>query len=378
MTTAEINTWSCGPLDAELRRMLDRLREVRGVERIAVMPDAHPAEGVAVGVVVATRGVVIPRAVGGDIGCGMAAIRFDGPAAAIASESVAARLFEGLAREVPTNRHPRRTMPDALPPHLAERPLSDAVLESMKERDARVQLGTLGRGNHFLEFQADDDGVLWLMVHTGSRAVGPAVTRLAWSRATKRSKSLELLDVDSDAGHAYLDDLEWALAYADENRRRIVDAVVRLVDAELGFRPIPESYFSCRHNFVRLEDHDGETPWWVHRKGAMSAREGERGVIPGSMGTSSFHVEGRGHRSALSSSSHGAGRAMARGVAMKTISSRRLLDEMRGVYFDHRLVNRLRDEAPGAYKDIGKVMRAQRDLVRIVRRLRPILSYKGA
>src|SRR5687767_299940 len=143
-----------------------------------------------------------------------------------------------------------------------------------------------------------------------------------------------------------------------------------------GVAAVPDTHFDCCHNFVRREEHGGE--WlWVHRKGANSAREGEPGIIPGSMGTFSYHVTGRSERNSLCSSSHGAGRVMSRDVARRTIGPRQLEREMNGVWFDRRLAARLCDESPGAYQDLALVMRAQRDLVRVVRRLRPVLSYKA-
>jgi tRNA-splicing ligase RtcB (3'-phosphate/5'-hydroxy nucleic acid ligase) len=145
----------------------------------------------------------------------------------------------------------------------------------------------------------------------------------------------------------------------------------------LGVAPGRDSEIACVHNFLRRETHSG-TDLWVHRKGAISARAGEPGVVPGSMGTPTFHVVGRGSSRSLCSSSHGAGRAMSRGEARRKIGAGELRRQLRGVWFDERRADALRDEAPAAYKDIGRVMRAQSELTKIVRRLRPVLSYKGA
>ena len=170
--------------------------------------------------------------------------------------------------------------------------------------------------------------------------------------------------------------MDWALRYATANRRAMVWAVAEAVSSVLGFAPDEATYTSTHHNWIRREL-IGEVQYWVHRKGAISARAGERGAIPGSMGTTSFHTEGRGCVEALNSSSHGAGRRLSRSTARSRISRRDFERQMRGVWHDARAAGRLRDEAPGAYRDIDKVMRAQRQLTKGVRRLVPILIYKG-
>lgn len=169
----------------------------------------------------------------------------------------------------------------------------------------------------------------------------------------------------------------WAEDYARANRNAILEAVVEVMRGLFRVDQLPESRVDCHHNFVRREAHFGEE-LWVHRKGAVPAGVGVPGIIPGSMGSASFHVEGRGCGAALASSSHGAGRAMSRDAARRAIPVRELERQMRGVWFDHRRANLLRGEAPGAYKDVHAVMRAQRELTKVVRTLRPVLSYKGA
>ncbi len=254
--------------------------------------------------------------------------------------------------------------------------LSDAGLQKRVARDVRIEFGTLGRGNHFLEVQADDEGQLWLMVHSGSRALGPAVRDHHLAAGEAVGKGLLALDPEG-AGRRYLADHHCAIAFAQQNRRAIAEAAARALHDALAADVVWDTWFDVVHNFVRREEHDGV--WlWVHRKGASSARADEAGVIPGSMGSWSFHVAGRGCAASLCSSSHGAGRRLARGDAMRTISRRDLERDLAAVFFERQLASRLLDEAPTAYKDISAVMRAQRDLVRIVRRLRPVLAYKGA
>lgn len=360
----KLRAWPCDPLSEEVIRATERFLRFDDVERIALMPDVHPADSVCVGTVLASRSHVHPEAVGGDIGCGMAALCLGTSKRRLGRET-SQEILSGLRDVIPTHKHVRRQdLPDDLEPTRLSHDRSKKILE----RDGAVQLGTLGRGNHFLELQADDDECLWLMVHSGSRALGPAI--LAQHRRGVG------LPADSLEGRAYLADAELAVAYADHNRRLILERSLEVFGSVLGVEADFESLVLVNHNFVRLESHFGNE-WWVHRKGASSAREGEPGIIPGSMGSESFHVTGRGCAESLCSSSHGAGRALARGHAFRKINRRRLVREMEGVWFDEELAERLRDEAPSAYKPIAEVMRAQKELVRIVRRLRPLLSYKG-
>lgn len=374
---APMKLWIADPLPRDVEQALERLARAEDVAHIAVMPDVHLASDVCIGTVVATRKVIYPEAVGGDIGCGMAAIRLGCEASALDDERAAARILAGLHGAVPAIRHPRSTAAEKLPEDLLASPLSDAALERLKSRDGRVELATLGRGNHFVEIQADEQDQLWAMIHSGSRAMGQAIRDAHLRHARKSPGGLLGLDAETDAGRAYLRDLEWACAYAERSREGIVLAVAGLARDVLGSTADRSSLITCHHNHVRRETHLGED-FWVHRKGAVPAAAGEPGIIPGSMGSASFHTVGRGCPEALGSSSHGAGRALSRAAAFKAIRTNDFLREMRGVWFDQRLADRLRDEAPSAYKDIGRVMRAQGELTRIVRRLRPILCYKGA
>jgi tRNA-splicing ligase RtcB len=374
--SAPILTWLAAPLSREVAAALERLAASDDVQRIAVMPDVHLAEEVCIGTVVATTRLIYPAAVGGDIGCGVAALRFAGDAAERVPEpAVAAWILSRLYAEVPALQHAPSRAP-AWPDALGATPLSDGHLERLKQREGRLELATLGRGNHFLELQRDDAGALWLMVHSGSRALGPAIRQRHLRDAPTSASGLGFLDADADAGQAYLHDLGWALDYAEASRRLMAERVAALLAERLGVSADWSSFVSCHHNHVRREIHDG-VALWVHRKGAIPAAAGERGIIPGSMGTPSFHVEGRGHVPALASSSHGAGRAMSRSEARRTIGRRELLRQLAGVRFDVRRAEQLRDEAPLAYKDIRQVMRAQRGLTRIVRTLQPLLCYKG-
>lgn len=374
--SARVAVWLPDGPGAELRAALDRLARADDVVHVAVMPDAHLAEEVCVGTVTATTRRLYPAAVGGDIGCGMVALRVEARADLLADRDRAARLLAALYRRVPALVHPTAEAPP-LPEDLLADPLSAPALEALKRREGRMELGTLGRGNHFLELQRDEEGGLWILVHSGSRAVGPAIRHHHEALAERGASGLRSLDADSDGGRAYLADAAWAARYAEASRARIVDAVVALLGELFGVEADASARIEVDHNHVRREAHGGQ-PLWVHRKGAMGLAAGALGVVPGSMGSASFHVEGRGHPDALASSAHGAGRALSRAEARRRIGARQLLREASGVWFDHRMADRLREEAPSAYKDIGAVMRAQRDLVRVVRRLTPVLAYKAA
>jgi tRNA-splicing ligase RtcB len=374
----KVNCWLAEPLAKEVAQAIGGLAQLDDVEQIAVMPDVHLAKDVCVGLAVGTRSHIFPAAVGSDIGCGMAAVRCSGAAELLADERSAARLLTGLYQRVPSLKHGQRTMPAGLPESLQQVPLSHPRLEKLKSRDGRLQFGTLGRGNHFLEFQTDAERQLWLMVHSGSRGMGQAISAHHAESADRGSPAKRLLsfDVDSPAGRSYLADAGWAEWYAAENRLAILSAVGDLLHDLFGIGLADGSLIHANHNHVRREIHGG-AELWVHRKGALPAQPGESGIIPGSMGTASFHTLGRGLPAALCSSSHGAGRALSRSAALQAIGERQLLREMHGIWFDERRAGKLRDEAPSAYKDIFAVMRAQRELTQIVRQLEPLMSYKG-
>ncbi len=258
-------------------------------------------------------------------------------------------------------------MTAALWPRELDAGLSHPKLESLKRRNGKRQLGTIGRGNHFTELQLDEAGCLWALVHTGSRCMGPAIRDLHTG-----GERLRGLTATSAAGRDYLADAEWAVAFARANRARLIASLAAIVERVLGAVPVAESYLDCTHNSVTRE-----SGLWVHRKGAIPAGDMESGVIPGSMGSATFHVLGRGRADALNSCSHGAGRAMSRSEARQRLSERTVTRDMRDVWFEEAATERLLAESPSAYRDISRVMRAQRDLVKVVRRLRPLLNYRA-
>jgi tRNA-splicing ligase RtcB len=367
--------WLEAPLESDVAAAIERLRRAEDVWRVAVMPDVHLAKDVCVGTVLATRRLLYPGAVGGDIGCGMLAVPFDAGADVLADPVRAADVLKALATTIPpTRRH--RTATHPYPIELVPGDLSHGALAAVARTEGAMQLGTLGGGNHFVELQADEDQRLWLMIHSGSRAMGQAIRGHHVARGTK-SGGYVVLDSGTDAGRAYVGDVEWARRYADANRRAMAGRVIEHMARLFGIRATEAQAIACDHNHVARESHFGEDAW-VHRKGAMPAADGAAGVVPGSMGTWSYHVIGRGCEQSLRSSAHGAGRRMSREGARKQFSSRELCRQMKGVWFDPRAADRLRDEAPRAYKDVRGVIRASHALVRVTRMLRPVLTYKGA
>lgn len=370
---APLRAWLAEPLSTEVAQSVDRLRAAEGVKHVALMPDLHLASDVCVGAVLATERLVFPQAVGGDIGCGMAALAFDLEADAIDNEQAAGRLLAGLYAGVPSIRRHRA---EPLPEVLAANSLSDERLAKLAQRDGAVQLGTLGRGNHFLELQSDAAGQLWALVHSGSRAMGQAIAAHHLARGPAKRNGLVALDVDLEPGQAYLGDAQWASQYAAESRLQMLRAVEELLVQLCGAPADWNSLIQSDHNHVRAEAHDGRL-LFVHRKGAQSARANEPGVVPGSMGAPTFHTLGRGCAESLASCSHGAGRRLSRTEARRAVSGKEFARQVGKLWYDHRRAARLRDEAPAAYKDIRSVMRAQQELAKVVRELGPLLSYKG-
>jgi tRNA-splicing ligase RtcB len=376
-TPAPLFEWLNESVEPAVRRAIDRVRCADDVQHVAVMPDIHLAADICVGMALGTSRLLYPGAVGGDIGCGMLAIAFDTEADAIGHGSVAGKVLAELYRTIPGHRrHRRSALP--MPKDLGALQLSDPSLDAIAREEGALQLGTLGGGNHFVELQSDESNQLWLMIHSGSRAMGQAIRQHHVARAQQTSvPGLLALHAASTQGEAYMHDVEWARAYAAANRAAMGECVAHVLRSVLGASPVESMTVACDHNHVQREEHGGRLIY-VHRKGAMPAAVGTPGVLPGSMGTLSYHVEGRGCENALNSSAHGAGRRFSRAAARETFSASDLKHQMRNVWFDPRKVHALREEAPNAYKDVRAVLRAQSELVRVTRTLRPLLAYKSA
>ncbi|MFT3788833.1 MAG: RtcB family protein [Tepidisphaeraceae bacterium] len=380
-TKAPIHEWLAESIDASVRRAIDRTADWDDVQHVAVMPDVHLAGDLCVGMAIATTRLLYPAAIGGDIGCGMLTLAFDVEAASLrdgdAGAARAGRVLHALGRAVPgSRRHRSRRLP--MPSNLKATKLSHSHLDAIARDEGSLQLGTLGGGNHFVELQADEaDDRLWLMIHTGSRAMGQAVRHQHVAVAlAARPGEMPSLDASAEAGQAYLHDAAWASAYAEANRQAIAEGIIETLHEVIGAAPIESTQISIDHNHVRREQHFGQD-WFVHRKGAMPADADLTGVVPGSMGTLSYHVEGRGCPESLRSSAHGAGRRFSRAAARERFSAVDVKHQLRHVWFDPRQTHTLREEAPHAYKDVRSVLRAQEALVRVTRTLRPVLSYKA-
>jgi tRNA-splicing ligase RtcB len=364
---------------------------------LAIMPDCHFGKGATVGSVLPLDGAVIPNCVGVDIGCGMAVVplglKFEGELAT--REFWQAWLAQAHAA-VPTGFHCHDKYAPVLDeiqarvaqafgtPYAADKLVDQGVLSTGKKFDSvgeqvLRQLGTLGGGNHFLEVQRDEQGNLYLMVHSGSRATGLKLAEhystLAKARhaaaGVEPPRDLHWLELGTPEGEAYLADMQWAVDYALLNRKEMLRAAL----ATLGLAFDENAMVNIPHNYAALETHGGKE-LVVHRKGATSARAGELGIIPGSMGSASYIVRGKGEPLSYNSCSHGAGRAMGRKAAKRALDAAQFAEAIAGTFSTPNL-NYI-DEAPMAYKDIDTVMAQQSGLVEIVTTLRPVITLKSA
>jgi tRNA-splicing ligase RtcB (3'-phosphate/5'-hydroxy nucleic acid ligase) len=371
-----IYVWGRSMPDGALEQLKRIAAQPYVIEHIAAMPDLHVAHGVAVGTVFATADAVVPAALGGDLGCGMSAVRFDYPASQL-SKATLGLLVDELMKRIPVGDAIHRGQGLLVPENLLSPSLSTSALEHARVRLAPKHLGTLGGGNHFIELDRDGGGDLWLLVHSGSRGLGAAVAAHHLRAAEEQGHGdIPGLRCETEAGRACLNDIEWTLTFARANRDTLVKQVVEVLAARIGQGPDWESRTDVHHNFVRFEQHAGRR-LLIHRKGAIAAPLGERALIPGSMGTASYVVEGLGEAQSFCSASHGAGRIMTRREARKQIHPERLAHAMRRVVFDQRKRDSLVEEAPMAYRDIGEVLEDEEDLARPVVRLEPIAVVKG-
>lgn len=359
-------------LPAGVQENVERLARSDDVHHVVLLPDVHLGRHFNNGCVTATRHLIYPQAIGSDIGCGFSLIGFAAQTEALDLPQTGQEVLARLYRAVPALKGAGKA---SLPERLQNPPLSDPSLQRAQERDGSFQLGTLGCGNHFVELQRDDASRLWLMVHSGSRAMGQKITDHHLRRAARSHVGLFFLDGRTPEGAAYWSDMEWAVRYATLNRLAIMARTVEILEELFGVSPEEESYLDVPHNFARREHHQGED-WIVHRKSANSARAGEIGLVAGSMGSPSYVVEGLGAESSLCSSSHGAGRAMSRTEARRTIQPSTLKHQWGEVVHDPRHMEDFLDEAPAAYRNVQEVLRAQRDLVRQQARLTPVLNFK--
>lgn len=380
-----IKVWT-NDIEPEAQKQLANIASLPWVfHHVAAMPDVHWGMGATVGSVIAMKNAVSPAAVGVDIGCGMGAVKTGLKANQLPDSLKDIRHEFERAVPVGFNAHSipafERTgiMKDEISAHLNLMPSLNKVTQKLENR-APHQLGTLGGGNHFIELCIDDKQNVWIMLHSGSRNIGKVLAEHHISKAKKLAHNAELPDPDlavflaeTPEMQEYRHDLYWAQKYAMLNRQLMMRLLIRGMK---GFFPDMSPYTEiwCHHNYVSEENHFGEDVL-VTRKGAISARVGELGIIPGSMGTRSYIVEGLGNPEAYCSASHGAGRRMSRGKAKKTFTLDDLAKQTEGV--ECRKDIDVLDEIPGAYKDINVVMENQKDLVKVVAELKQVLCIKG-
>jgi tRNA-splicing ligase RtcB len=356
---------------------------------LALMPDAHIGKGATVGSVIPTKGAIIPAAVGVDIGCGM-----------IASKTVlrASDLPDSLDSLMPLieqripagvgKGHPQtRDYVFYNQKSLVGGPVNGTSLTSAQTNTAVTQFGTLGSGNHFVEVCLDENDDVWIVLHSGSRGIGNQLASWHINEAKGLMKQLFIKLEDPDLAYfventpqfqAYIADLLWAQNYALGNREAMMDEALEALSSivgRLGFN-IEESRINCHHNYTAQENHNGQNVW-LTRKGAIRARTGDLGIIPGSMGTRSYIVEGLGNPASYNSCSHGAGRRFSRGQAKRELDLDTFIASMEGKTWNSDRAASLLDESSLAYKNIDQVMEDQKDLVRIVHTLSQVFNYKG-
>jgi tRNA-splicing ligase RtcB len=354
-------------------------------KHIALMPDAHQGYGMPIGGVMATQGVIVPNAVGVDIGCGMCAVK---TSLTEIDVDMLKRIIGKIRQVVPVGfKKHKHEQPEGLMPKENDnvmKPFSSIV--GREYENALISLGTLGGGNHFIEIQKGSDGYIWVMIHSGSRNLGLKVAdhynKLAiklnerWHSEVPKEWQLAFLPWDLDEGQNYLAEMNYCVEFALANRRLMMDRVLDCFASESVYLDVEES-INIAHNYATMENHFGKNVM-VHRKGATKAAAGQLGIIPGSQGTASYIVKGKGNPESFHSCSHGAGRRMGRKQAQRELNLEeeiKRLDDL-GVIHAIRGEKDL-DEAAGAYKDIATVMENQSDLVDILVELKPLAVIKG-
>jgi tRNA-splicing ligase RtcB len=352
---------------------------------VALMPDAHGGVGMPIGGVLATRNVLIPNAVGVDIGCGMCAVKTDIPVDSIPEEVLRKKLMRGIRKRIPLGMDHHKTAQDeSLMPTGFD--VESMTVVKRQYVAALKQIGTLGGGNHFIELQRDEEGYLWVMLHSGSRNIGKQVcdyyAQIAknlnekWFSSVDTSMQLSFLPVGTEEFKQYWDEMQYCVEFALANRKLMMEWILEVIADSF-----PETHFepmiNIAHNYAAWEHHF-DSNVIVHRKGAVRAAEGVIGIIPGSQGTRSYIVEGLGNPDSFLSSSHGAGRCMSRTEAVNTLSLEAEIAKLDALHIVHGIRSQGDlDEAASAYKDIDEVMALQSDLVRIKVALSPIAVIKG-
>jgi tRNA-splicing ligase RtcB len=386
-TRVPVKIWT-DQVEPEAREQLRNIANLPFVTpHVAAMPDVHLGKGATVGSVVPTRGAICPATVGVDIGCGMVAQKTNLTIDDLDVETLK-RLRSEIERAVPVGfKERRKALPEAR--EFLDRAGSPRVAKPAQRQKAALQLGTLGGGNHFIEVCVDhSDRSVWVVLHSGSRNIGKSVAEVHINKAKDlmRRRFIDLPDPDlayftegTEEFEDYLSDVEWCQQYARRNRELMMDAVLRqLADLTRGQVDFDEilgnTRVDCHHNYIAREHHFGQAVL-LTRKGAISARKGEMGIIPGSMGTGTFIVRGLGNREAFESAPHGAGRRMSRGQARRQFTIEDLRRQTEGV--ECRKDAGIVDEIPAAYKDIHQVIEKSADLVEVVTQVKQVVCAKG-
>ena len=391
-----IKAWVKGvPLEDAARQQLVNVASLPFIHKhIAAMPDVHWGMGATIGSVIPTKGAIIPAAVGVDIGCGMMAVQTTLRADQLPDSLTATR--SDIEAAVPHGRTDNGGKNDRgawgeIPSGPGNRwsglsdryaAITDKHPKALAPNNAR-HMGTLGTGNHFIEVCLDEGDQVWVMLHSGSRGCGNRIGTYFIQAAKKEmerwfinlpDKDLAYLVEGSELFDDYIEAVEWAQDYAYENRKEMMSATLAALRNTLPDFAVTDMAVNCHHNYVTKENHFGANVW-LTRKGAVRAREGDLGIIPGSMGVRSYIVRGKGNPVSFCSCSHGAGRAMSRGQAKKEFSLEDHAKATEGV--ECRKDADVIDETPGAYKDIDAVMAAQADLVEVVHTLKQVICVKG-
>lgn len=376
-----IKSYCNNPEQGAIDQALNLARLPFAFKQIVMLPDAHQGYGMPIGTVLATNDVIIPNAVGKDKGCGMCAMKTN---LMEMPQSVLRKIMSDIREAIPMGVGKQHANRD-----VGGMPATSAFGEIVKREYSRaeLQMGTLGSGNHFIEIQQDQDGYIWIMLHSGSRNLGSQVAdhynKIAVAMNKKYHSSvpekwdLAFLPVDSQEGQDYIEEMQYCVLFAKFNRKAMMCKIRTIF--EKYFEPCIsfEPMIDVAHNYARLENHFGKNVW-VHRKGATSAKEGEIGIIPGSQGSCSYIVKGKGNKESFESCSHGAGRKMGRKEAQRTLNLEKEMKHLDDMNVLHSVRNTQNlEEAAGAYKDIDVVMQEQADLVDIVTTLRPLAVMKG-
>ncbi len=376
-------SWASDIEDVTLEQAAKTARLPFVVGHVALMPDAHVVFGSTVGSVIPSAGAAIPSAIGVDIGCGMIAARTDLSTVDL-PDSLRA-LMPLVERRIPAGVGQAHGEPDSAALSVLStlgRPRTD--LSAKQEKTVATQFGTLGSGNHFVEVCLDEQDEVWLVLHSGSRGIGNQLAQRAIEDAKGLMKPMFITLEEPDLAYlvegtpefdTYIADMLWAQAYAFASRQKMMDAAQRSLFEVVGRGSVVKTV-NCRHNFTRREHHLGRDVW-LTRKGAIKAGVGDEGVIPGSMGTRSYIVRGRGAAASFSSCAHGAGRRLSRSRARRELTVDSLSSAMQGRTWNSDKAKALLDEHPSSYKSIDQVMADQEDLVEVTHVLRQVFNYKG-